>query len=82
MDIHETNQLIRSFQSRYGEKEGLRIYMTVMPGILKDFNEMLKKSKEGENIREEYRIEDGKAAVILQGAKEKGKTKISSVKVI
>ena len=82
MDIQETNQLIRSFQARYGEKEGLRIYMTVMPGILKDFNEMLKKSKEGDNIHEEYHIEGGKAAVILHGSKDQGEIKISSIKVI
>lgn len=64
MDMKE---LPGSFQRIYGEKEGLRIFMTVMPGILKDFNSMLKTSLPGKRITEEYIVEDGKAKVLLSG---------------
>ena len=39
----------------------------VMPGILKDFRRMLEAAAPGETVREEYRLEDGKAAIFLTG---------------
>ncbi len=51
----------------YGADKGFRIYAVVMPGILKDFRRMLEAAAPGETVREEYRLEDGKAAIFLTG---------------
>ncbi len=41
--------------------------MTIIPGILADFNKMLAKSGSGHEVTEEYRLEDGKGSVFLRG---------------
>ena len=55
----------------YGAQEGLRVSFTVVPGILADFRKMLEKAAEGEAVREEYRMEDGRMYLVLEGRAEK-----------
>lgn len=64
-----TDRLLDEFKHCYGSSEGLRIYLTVMPGILADFNKMLAKAPAGQRIREEYRMEDGSSTLILEGTR-------------
>lgn len=65
------NQVINKLKEIYGEAEGIRIYMTVMPGILADFRKMLDAAKPGSGISEEYILEDKKASLKLHGHKGK-----------
>ena len=51
----------------YGTQEGMRISWTVMPGILADFRKMLDKAPAGRTVREEYRMEDGRISLRLEG---------------
>ena len=61
----------------YGIEEGIRMAGTVVPGILNDFRKMLSASAPGRTVREEYRLEDGRARVFLSGEKKKkGKCEI------
>ena len=54
----------------YGEKEALRVSVTVLPGILGDFRRMLEASLPGTAVREEYRMEDGRITLYLEGRAE------------
>ena len=62
-----TQKLLHDFQSVYGMKEGLRIYLTVTPGILADFSKMLDHAPAGKRISEEYLLDDGKSKLVLSG---------------
>ena len=66
-----TESIISKLKKIYGPTEGIRVYMTIMPGILADFNKMLDKAAAGEEVREEYILEDGKARIVLHGHKDK-----------
>ena len=66
-------ELIENFRRWYGPEKGLKVYMTVMPGILADFEKMLS-ARPGERLLEEYRLEDRRGTVIVSGRKEPGKT--------
>lgn len=55
----------------YGIEEGIRMAGTVVPGILNDFRKMLSEGTPGKPVREEYRLEDGRARVYLSGEKKK-----------
>ena len=59
----------REFINTYGEKEGTRVLMNVLPGILGDFRKMVLHAAEGEAVTEEYRVEDRKMTVKLCGVR-------------
>ena len=61
-------EIIGRFRTWYGEQEGMKVYLTVMPGIMADFDRMLG-NRPGELISEEYKLEDGKGSLILTGMK-------------
>lgn len=63
-------ELLEELCRRKGEQEGARIYRTILPGIMTDFNAMLKKAKVGTTISEEYRLDDGSEIVILEGERQ------------
>ncbi len=62
----DTQKIINQLDEIYGPGKGMSIYMNIMPGILADFDRMLKKSK-GAALTEEYRLEDGKASLYVTG---------------
>ena len=64
---NNTEQVLQELIRRYGDAEGNRIFMTVMPSVLADFNGMLQSVPPGKEIRETYRLEDGKGALVLSG---------------
>lgn len=70
-NIMNSEKVLSALKTIYGDSEGIRVYMTVMPGIMADFNKMLDKAKTGEEVREEYILEDRKARIILHGHKDK-----------
>ena len=73
-------QLKEAFNRIYGPDRGEKICYTVLPGVLSDFNRMLNKEKPGVMISEEYRLEDGKSLLILEGQKDvSGKVQIDAV---
>ena len=59
-------ELLADLQEAYGKTEGLRLFNTVIPGIMGDFNKMLRKSRAGEWIAEEYRLDDGRGVIIVE----------------
>ena len=61
--------LLSELKERYGQAEGLRLFHTVMPRIMGDFNKMLKKSAVGKTISEEYHIDDGTSVIVLKGCR-------------
>lgn len=64
-----TEKIMKELEKIYGIEKGRQVYMTIMPGILADFQKMLKKSPVGEKISEEYKLEDNKATIILRGSR-------------
>ena len=62
-----TQELIQKLDKIYGTGNGTRICMTILPGILADFQKMLAASAPGSPVREEYRLEDGKGILFLTG---------------
>ena len=61
--------LLSELKERYGQTEGIRLFNTVMPGIIGDFNNMLKKNGVGKTISEEYRLDDGSGVIIINGCR-------------
>ncbi len=57
----------------YGIKEAKRVSSVIIPAFLGDFANELKKAGCGKVISEEYRTEDGKAAVELFGERIMGR---------
>lgn len=55
----------------YGMQEGIRMAGTVVPGIINDFHRMLQNKGTGEQVQEEYRLEDGRASVFVSGRVQK-----------
>ena len=51
-----TENLIQKLNALYGEGSGMKVYTTIMPGILSDFQKMLSASAIGETVTEEYRL--------------------------
>ena len=60
------DKVLATLREWYGMKEGTRVFLTVIPGILKDFTGMLRE-KPGQQVREEYNLEDGTGTIILTG---------------
>ena len=77
MDKKQMDEIIRGLELVYGSGKGLKTYNVIMPGILSDFNNMLKKAPIGEEISEEYRLEDGKGVIRVKGHR-KGNGDIST----
>ena len=46
---------------------GRVLMFIIMPGILADFEEMLRKSSRGMKLTEQYALEDRKGIVVLEG---------------
>lgn len=63
------DELIRQLENIYGKGEGFKRYTTIMPGILADFNKLLKKAPVGKEITEDYHLEDGKGVIHVHGSK-------------
>lgn len=61
------DKLLIELQEKYGVAEGLRLFNTVLPGIMSDFNRMLKNAGVGRVISEEYRLDDGSGAIVVKG---------------
>ena len=73
------NTLKEQLIKRYGAKEGMRIYLAIVPGILSDFRKMLKEKAPGETLSETYHFEDGDGAVVVTGSKDaSGKMQITA----
>ena len=63
----DTDRVIKALDEIYGPGKGLDIYMTIMPGILADFDRMLSKANAGERVREQYNLEDGRGVILVTG---------------
>ena len=62
----DNQKIINQLDVIYGPGKGMSIYMNIIPDILADFDRMLGTAK-GEMVREEYRLEDGKASLYVTG---------------
>lgn len=56
----------------YGPLQAAGAGGRAVQGILGDFQRMLERTPVGQSCREEYRMEDGKAVVILSGIRTEG----------
>ena len=65
----DVQKIIDQLDGIYGSGKGFGVYTTIMPGILGDFEKLLKKSAKGSQVSEEYRLEDGKGSVYVTGKK-------------
>lgn len=64
-------QLIEELNTIYGPVQAGKIFRTVMPGIFADFSGMLRTSAAGVQVREEYRVDDGSAVIVMSGERRK-----------
>ena len=82
MTEHEAKMKLTVGLSRiYGVQEGIRMAGTVVPGIMDDFSQMVR-DKLCEYVQEEYRLEDGRAAVFISGkALKNGAVSYESVQI-
>lgn len=60
-----TEKIIAQLDEIYGKGKGMGVYTAIMSGIVSDFTGMLKKARAGVMVKEEYRMEDGKAIVYV-----------------
>ncbi len=63
----QSDILMEKLEKVYGKGKGAKVYTTVMPGILADFERMLSSAGDGEEISEEYCLEDGKGIIVVRG---------------
>lgn len=75
-------EIIEKLKQRYGEKEGMRIFLTVMPGITADFQKMLLSSPPHKTVQEEYRLDDGRTTLALTGSRDEHDQISLSVQVL
>ena len=62
--------LLSDLQKCRVEEEGTRLFRTIMPHILSDFNQLLSRSRIGVTVSEEYRLDDGSGSIIIEGERE------------
>ncbi|MCR5735005.1 MAG: hypothetical protein K6G22_10400 [Lachnospiraceae bacterium] len=77
----DTQKIIDRLDGIYGKGRGMEVYMNIMPGILADFEKMVKTSKAGQRIAEQYRSEDGRAELTVTGARNGNGTLDMSIEV-
>ena len=65
----------------YGYREGLRIAGVILPGIFADFRQMAA-SAGGAGVSEEYKTEDLKAVITLEGHSDRKQLIVDSLHVI
>ena len=65
-----SSQLMDELKKKYGVKNGTKIYMTIVPGILADFKKVLGKAATGEAVTETYNFEDGNGGVVVTGSRD------------
>ena len=65
-----SSKLMDELKKKYGVKNGTRIYMTIVPGILADFKKVLAKTATGETVTETYSFEDGDGGVVVTGSRD------------
>ena len=61
------DDIIKQLDQIYGPGRGFSVCNTIMPGILADFNKMLKNAPVDREISEEYCLEDMKASILVKG---------------
>lgn len=77
----DTQKIIDKLDGIYGMGRGMEVYTNIMPGILADFEKMVKKSATGARISEQYRTEDGRAVLTVTGSKRKNGITDMSIEV-
>ena len=63
MEINIQQLLVQHF----GATEGLRLYLKVLPSVMKDFEQTVQKALIGLNVTEEYHLDDHSAKLVLTG---------------
>ena len=51
----------------YGIERGIRMTGTVVPGVINDFEKMLRRAGDGEPVQETYRMEDRRSVIRISG---------------
>ena len=77
----DTQKIIDKLDGIYGQGRGMEVYTNIMPGILADFEKMVKNTKAGEKITEQYRTEDKRAVLTVTGSKTGNGTLDMSIEV-
>ena len=77
----DTQKIIDRLDGIYGKGRGMEVYTNIMPGILADFEKMVKNTKAGEKITEQYRTEDKRAVLTVTGSKTGNGTLDMSIEV-
>ena len=63
----EFDRIVSAFEKAYGPGTGRVKCMTVLPGVMGDFLRMTASAAPGRRVREEYRLDDGRGTLILEG---------------
>ena len=66
----------------YGQEEGMRVYRTIIPGILGDFAKVIRQAPPGSIAREEYRLEDGRGIIYMTAKKDRANPEIEAAFIL
>lgn len=76
-------KLINDIRDAVGDEKATHYETVILPNIVMDFYGMLKRSKSGEIVSEEYQMEDKSMKVILKGMKDnKGKFRVTTAEIL
>lgn len=71
----------KAFQTVYGEEKGRAVCGAVIPGVMGDFRKMLEKAPAGAPVAEDYRTDDGKTDIHIEGRREADGLRITALSV-
>lgn len=70
-----------AFSAVYGDKKGAKVCAAVIPGIMGDFRKMLTRAADGVPVAEDYRTDDLKADIHIEGRRTGDRLSITSLTV-
>ncbi len=74
-------KLTEQIEKKTGKQKLLHYQTVILPQIMADFYNMLKKAPLGELVSEEYRMEDASMTIILEGKRDHSGSSISRAEV-
>lgn len=70
-----------AFQAVYGDKKGAKVCAAVIPGVMEDFRKMLTRAADGAPVAEDYRTDDLKTDIHIEGRRAGDKLYITRLTV-
>lgn len=81
MNIQWIENARAAFVRIYGPKRGPAVCNAVMPGVMGDFRKTVLAAEERRAVREEYRVDDMRADVVMTGCRRAGACVVTRIEV-